>query len=247
MKPFTYAERAWRLIEWRALRVGRQACSLCGFSLLVKLGNNEHAVRCPRCGANPVAMSMVEALLQRVPDIGARTVYELSSRGPLFGYLHRHAGKLVFSEFFDDVPRGACNNGVPCQDVQDLTWPDQSFDLCTSTDVFEHVPDDTRAFAEIHRVLRPGGILVFTVPMKMLGETNERVAIVENQVEHLLPAEFHDDHIRGLGQVLCFRNYGPDIVHRLKDQGFIDAEIVVPDASRWWGYGRPVVAARRSE
>ena len=247
MKLFRFAERARCLIEWRALRLCRQACSLCGFSLLVKLGNSEHAVRCMRCGASPVAMSLVEVLLQRVAGIGASTVYELSSRGPLFRFLQGHAGKLVFSEFFDDVQLGASKNGVPCQDVQNLTWPDQSFDVCTSTDVFEHVPDDARAFAEIHRVLRPGGTFLFTVPMHRQGETIERAIVGEDRIEYLLPPEYHDDHIRGLSQVLCFRNYGNDIVSRLKDQGFTDAEIIFPDASLWWGYGRPVVVARRSE
>jgi hypothetical protein len=83
--------------------------------------------------------------------------------------------------------------------------------------------------------------------MNTQGETVERAVLVEDRVEHLLPAEYHDDHIRGRGRVLCFRNYGMDIVNRLKAQGFADAEIETPDSSRWWGYGRPVVIARRSE
>jgi len=192
-------------------------------------------------------MSLAEVLMQRVPDIGASSVYELSSRGPLFRFLQSRAGKLVFSEFFDDVPPGASKNGVPCQDVQQLTFPDQSFDVCTSTDVFEHVPDDARAFAEIHRVLRPGGKFIFTVPMQLQDDTIERAIFDRGQVEHLLPPEYHDDHIRGLEQVLCYRNYGKDVLTRLKDQGFADAEIVAPDTSRWWGYGRPVIVACRSE
>ena len=241
-----YAERAWRLIQWRALRLSRQACPLCGCSLLVKLGNSEHAVRCLRCGASPVSMSLGEVLQQHVSDIGAKAVYELSSRGPLFRFLQAHAGKLVFSEFFEEVPPGTSKDGVECQDIQNLTYSDQSFDVCTATDVLEHVPDDAQAFAEIHRVLRPGGKFIFTVPLQGQDETIERATVFENRIEHLLPAEYHDDHIRGLSQVLCFRNYGNDIVGRLKGQGFTDAEIMVPDALRWWGYGRPVVVARRS-
>ena len=88
---------------------------------------------------------------------------------------------------------------------------------------------------------------VFTGPLQGQDATIERATVIEDRIEHLLPAEYHDDHIRGLSQVLCFRNYGNDIVGRLKDQGFTDAEIIVPDALRWWGYGRPVVVARRSE
>ncbi len=39
-----------------------------------------------------------------------------------------------------------------------------SLDLVTSIDVLEHLEDDRAAFAEIARVLRPGGLLLLTVP-----------------------------------------------------------------------------------
>ena len=45
-----------------------------------------------------------------------------------------------------------------------LSYDDASIDLILSSDVFEHVPDPYRAHAEVHRVLRPGGHHVFTVP-----------------------------------------------------------------------------------
>ncbi|HXQ22403.1 MAG TPA: class I SAM-dependent methyltransferase [Candidatus Acidoferrales bacterium] len=40
----------------------------------------------------------------------------------------------------------------------------QSFDLVTAIDVLEHIPDDAAGLREIHRVLRPGGTVVITVP-----------------------------------------------------------------------------------
>lgn len=246
MRFFSLLERAGRLLEWRALRLGAGVCPLCDFRLMARLGFSEHAVRCLRCGANPAAMALVDVLRQQVPDIGACTIYELSSRGPLFRFLRGKAGELVFSEYFDDVPPGAMKDGVSCQDVQDLAFADCSFDLCTSTDVFEHVPDDSKAFSEVHRVLRPGGLTVFTVPLLRRDETIERALPGRDGVKHLLPEEYHDDHIRGAGQVLCFRNYGADIVTRLTDQGFSHAEIVWPDISRWWGCGRPVVIASKA-
>lgn len=232
-------------MEWRALRLGFSACPLCGFRVLARFGDSEHAIRCLRCGAGPATLSLVDVLQRHGPDIARCAVYELSSRGPLFGYLEKHAGRLVFSEYFDEVPPGESKDGVLCQDVQHLTFADGSFDLCTSTDVFEHVPHDARAFRELHRVLRPGGMAVFTVPIRNGGRTVERAALDGDRLEHFLPAEYHDDHIRGTGRVFCYRNYGRDIVDRLRAAGFDDARIVDPDASRWWGYGRPVVLAQR--
>lgn len=39
-----------------------------------------------------------------------------------------------------------------------------SIDIAFATEVLEHVPDPSPVLAEVHRVLRPGGRLVFTVP-----------------------------------------------------------------------------------
>ena len=47
----------------------------------------------------------------------------------------------------------------------DLPFPPGSFDTVVCTEVLEHVPHPARALAEIHRVLKPGGFLVLTVPM----------------------------------------------------------------------------------
>ncbi len=42
-----------------------------------------------------------------------------------------------------------------------------SCDVVTALDVLEHVPDDVGAVREMHRVLRPGGIALVTVPAMM--------------------------------------------------------------------------------
>lgn len=146
-------------------------------------------------------------------------VYELSSRGALCRYLRRAFARVTVSELFDGVPPGGFHNGVQCQDVQALTYADAVFDLVTSTEVFEHVADDGRAFAEVHRVLRPGGHLVFTVPL-MAAPTLERARVEGGAVVHLVEPEYHGDRLRGRRGVLAFRTYGPDIVSRLERAGF---------------------------
>lgn len=42
-------------------------------------------------------------------------------------------------------------------DATALLWPDGHFDRAVSTQVYEYVPDLAMAFAELHRVLKPGG------------------------------------------------------------------------------------------
>jgi SAM-dependent methyltransferase len=49
-------------------------------------------------------------------------------------------------------------------DLTVLPFRTGTFDVVNALDVVEHIDDDGRALAEISRVLRPGGILVATVP-----------------------------------------------------------------------------------
>ena len=144
----------------------------------------------------------------------------------------------------DGVEPGTDRDGVRCEDVQKLSFADEQFDLCTSTEVFEHVPDDAAGFAEVRRVLRKGGSFVFTVPLSDCALTVERALIVGGQTRHLLPPAYHGDRLRGEGKVLVFRDYGLDICDRIRTAGFSQA--AVADAStHYFGFGRKVVVATR--
>jgi len=243
LSPLQKARTAWSLLNPRSLRVRFSVCPLCGPSLLVKLADDAISVRCVRCRASAIHLSIFQVLQRLYPDLSRLAVYEMSSRGPLFRYLQARAGQFTCSEFFDDVVPGAYRGEIQCQDVQALTYCDASFDLCTSTEVFEHVPDDRRGFREIRRVLRPGGRFVFTVPLTEALATVERAVLTDGTIRHLLEPEFHGDAIRGQGKVLCFRNYGLDIVDRLRASGFRDARLVPADCTGWWGFGTNVVVA----
>ena len=52
----------------------------------------------------------------------------------------------------------------PGEDIQALSFADNSFDLVFCNHVIEHVPDDRKALQEIQRILRPGGKAVITIP-----------------------------------------------------------------------------------
>jgi SAM-dependent methyltransferase len=124
-----------------------------------------------------------------------------------------------------------------------LSYIDGSFDLCTSTEVFEHVPDDRAGLRELHRVLRPGGRLLFTVPLDRT-ETLERARRDGSRVEYLLPPTYHGDRLNGPGSVLVYRDYGRDIVDRVRASGFEDVVLWTPPRD-FHGHRRTVVVARR--
>jgi len=233
------------LLRLRHAAIRAFLCPLCGPSFLLKLDNNEIAVRCMRCGATPISMSLGLVVKTLVPNLRHARVCELSARGAFFHFLRRHANTVVGSEYIEGVPSGTTVNGVRVEDVQHLSFAAQSFELCTSTEVFEHVADDRRAFSEMHRVLKPAGMLLFTVPINLKSETFDRAAVSNGALIHFSSPEFHLDPARGSSPVLCFRNYGRDITDRLLEAGFSDAEVIVVDGASWFGHARPVILARK--
>jgi ubiquinone/menaquinone biosynthesis C-methylase UbiE len=77
------------------------------------------------------------------------------------------------------LERNAAQQGLEVEalvaDAERLPFEDESFDLVLGHAVLHHIPDLERAFSEFHRVLRPGGVILFA------GEpsrTGDRVAIV---------------------------------------------------------------------
>ena len=215
------------LLEWRALRLRAGRCPLCGPTLFVKLAEDPLGVRCVRCAAWPAHMALAGEIRRLVPDLA------------------HVAGRHVLEVLRARERPGDVREGVVCQDLEALTFPDASFDVCTHTEVLEHVADDAAAFAELHRVLAPGGWLLFTVPLFDRPATVERASRGPGGIVHELPPEYHDDRIRGAGRVLVFREYGRDVVDRLRAAGFESVEIRRPPDATGLGHTVPVVVARR--
>jgi SAM-dependent methyltransferase len=228
--------RQWRLRPFR--------CPACGPSLLLRLGADEMLVRCVRCRGTPVHLSLIAAIRAHVPGIASRRAYELSTVGPLPRWLRAHCRDVATSEFLAGVTPGGSRDGIRCEDVQRLSFADASFDLCTSTEVFEHVPDDDAGLRELHRVLAPGGWLLFTVPMSAQARTVERARGEGDAVQYLLPPAYHGDRLNGPGSVLVYRDYGADLPQRVRAAGFARATLWTPPRP-FLGQSRHVLVAAR--
>jgi SAM-dependent methyltransferase len=245
MKGFLLrARRALSMLRISEAAVAPGRCPFCGPTLFIRLSHAASGLRCARCSAGSVQLSIGWAIRGHVPDIGACDACELSSGGPVARWLAAHARRVATSEYFADAEPGELRNGVRCEDVQRLSYADASFDLVTHTEVLEHVPDDRRALGELLRVLRPGGYMVFTVPLHGGERTVERARLRDGVIEHLLEPVHHTDPLRGEG-ILAFRDYGNDIVERLRDAGFGEARILPPSKHSSRIDAHPVVVARR--
>jgi ubiquinone/menaquinone biosynthesis C-methylase UbiE len=68
-------------------------------------------------------------------------------------------------------------------DAESLPFSDESFDLVLGHAVLHHLPNLRRAFSEFHRVLRPGGRIVFAGEPSRLGD---RIASVPKRGANVL-------------------------------------------------------------
>jgi ubiquinone/menaquinone biosynthesis C-methylase UbiE len=53
-------------------------------------------------------------------------------------------------------------------DAQQLPFPSAGYDLVSSFETIEHLPDDRRFLGEVQRVLRPGGVFLCSTPNRNL-------------------------------------------------------------------------------
>jgi SAM-dependent methyltransferase len=147
-------------------------------------------------------------------------IYEPGIIGPFRRWLRELPG-YVNSYYWPDVAPGEERDGVRCEDLRSLTFADDSFDLAISSDIFEHVRGPTRAFAELFRVLRPGGRHIFTVPLgwPLQATTRARVDYSGPEDVFIVPPEYHGSPTDPRGS-LVYTDFGMDLPEELRGLGF---------------------------
>lgn len=87
---------------------------------------------------------------------GAGIVGEMDFRGKAVRICGADLDPRVVDNPFLDEGKIANANEIP--------YPDNSFDVVFANNVMEHIEEPSKAFSEIHRVLKPGGIFLFKTP-----------------------------------------------------------------------------------
>ncbi len=197
---------------------------------------------CSRCGSNVRTRDLLRALSRELfaANLPLSAFPRIKSlRGLGIGdsdlYALRLADKLGYhNTFFHREPR------------LDIAHPPEAefgrYDFVVSSEVFEHVaPPAEAAFANVYRLLRPGGVFVFTVPYSLEQSTIEhfpklhQFAIVPLGERHVLvnrtpegKVEVHEDLVfhGGPGATLEMRLFSEsDLKRMLAGAGFGELRI----------------------
>ncbi len=148
------------------------------------------------------------------------SVYEPGIIGPFRNYFN-NISTYSNSYYWEDIAAGDYKDGIQCQNLENLTYDDSTFDLIITSDIFEHIRDYKKAFKEIRRVLKNGGMHIFTVPIRLGGLTLKRVDTSGNDDVFLQPKHYHGSPI-DLNGSLVYNDFGLDIVYFLDNElGFV--------------------------
>jgi len=110
----------------------------------------------------------VKAMLEHLPRVEGRRCLELGcGTGLTSHFLRQRGGTWTSADFERDhvrSARGLVRDRVLQIDDRSLPFPSETFDLVAAINFLEHIKDDGRFFAEMVRVLKPGGDFLFMAP-----------------------------------------------------------------------------------
>lgn len=209
--------RAQRAID-HVTRLAHQGtprlCPICGYEGRFAPVRHKPEIWCPQCDSRP-RHRLLKLWMDRAAAIpeGADVLH--------------FAAEPWVRDWFDD--RGATYTTADLNDTFDIQLDitamdlaDASFDVVMANHVLEHV-DDAKALAEIHRILRPGGQAVITVPVVEGWDTSYEEPDLTEAERHLR-----------YGDPTHMRFYGRDIRDRITSARFrLEMYTAVePDVSR---------------
>ena len=207
--------------------------------------NEREGKLCPNCGCSLRASSLAFGVSKGLCEIYGVTGHSLhtivgkirTSRRPAVaiaelnsaGSLHQFLTllpNLIYTEY------GSSNKAVRSEDIQNLTFSDSSLDMVITSEVLEHVPDLVSAFAEIHRVLVPNGVHVFTIPIHPdRNKSIRRATIEDGEIIHFHSPSYHGLPDTKSDDYLVFHEFGNDIYDFVSARGFLIEKITLPECS----------------
>lgn len=175
--------------------------------------NRQQGRHCTRCRSTLRCMALATAILRFAGAPGTLADWVRTDAARALSVLEINEAGGV-SAFLAQLPRREFAL-FPRVDMQALPHADGAFDLVVHSDTLEHVPDPVRGLAECLRVLRPGGLCVFTVPILAGRLTRSREG---------LPPSHHGAASTATDDQLVRTEFGADFWKYVLEAGFDSCE-----------------------
>lgn len=220
-------------------------CSVCGelSEFIYYEGSVRESYRCLNCGASLRHRGQAKAIVESYGE-GEESIKKLSQQnffknlsiyepgiiGPLRKYFNSFPNYQQ-SYYWDDLPLGVTRDNVQNQNLEALTFEDESIDLIITADIFEHIRNPWVAFKDIHRVLKKGGKHIFTIPVQypIPCKTIYRVDTSTDKDIPILPERYH---IAGDGgKSLVYTDFGADMLEKLNKMGLQTEYVFIDDTN----------------
>lgn len=148
--------------------------------------------------------------------------------------LSQECFQYIPSQFFPDQKPGSIVDKFRCENLEALTFTDESIDLHVTQDVMEHVFHPSKVFSEIARTLKPNGAHIFTVPIanKNMPSILRTRLSDDGQISHLEPPVYHGNPISDKGSLVTV-DWGFDICqHIFESCGLFTHLVCIDDLSK---------------
>jgi SAM-dependent methyltransferase len=190
----------WRFMPYRyGARAGLMEA-------LATIGSDINNFECPRCGSHDRERHLL-MYLQASGLMAALPNMRILHFAPERHLSQRIAASAPMEYTKCDLYPAA--PGIERVDITDMPFEDGAFDLVIANHVMEHVEDEGRALAEIHRVIKPDGAAILQTPYSaMLHRTWSDPGIVAEAARR--QAYGQEDHVR---------LFGRDIFERFSSSG----------------------------
>jgi hypothetical protein len=192
--------------------------------------NWRERLECPLCKMNNRQRLISTLIKQELDVLQEKQVYLMEQVTPIYNWakttFKNHT--IVGSEYLGhEYPCGEIVEGIRHEDIENMSFSTNTLDLIVSNDVFEHVPNPTKAFAECARVLSAGGVMLATIPFHCNRDKSiTRAKITNGQLENILTPAYHGNPISADGS-LVFTDFGWDLLNEMQVAGFSDVSIEI--------------------
>ncbi len=185
---------------------------------LKTLFNEREGKRCTGCGANIRSQVFAKAIIESKFGYSAKNLVEwvtLANQNNLnvceINSCHELHATLKKLSNYTHAEYGTSSQ----QDIENLTYQDNRYDLVLHSEVLEHVNNPAKAMDECRRVINNQGLVLYTIPIVWNRKTRNRTKIISGKTKYILPKSYHGQKTE---DYLVRHEFGGDVGKLLKSK-----------------------------